>query len=166
MVRTFCLSDVARGIYQACLNADHSALCHLLDTQPYAMRLLDTTNRSEVPKAVVEKTIYTTCLKGHYRVTKELLRSNVNPNTMCEFGSPIFAAVSAGSLDIVKMLIDYGADYKRVRGGYSPLFAACVEGNLKILKYLVNAGADLFFLTNPPLVFTACMQVSLLLLIT
>ena len=153
------VTDVTRSIYQACFDGDHPALCHLLDTQPYAMKLLDLTNRHDPPRALVEKTIYTSCLKGHYKVTKELLRSNVNPNAMCEFGTPIYAAVCAGSLEIVKLLIDYKVDYKRVRGGYSPLFVACVEGNLKILKYLVNVGADLYFLTNPPLVFTACMQV-------
>lgn len=131
----------------------------MLDNHPYAMKLLDMTNRHDPPKTLVEKTIYTSCLKGHYKVTKELLRSNVNPNAMCEFGTPVYAAVSSGSLDVVKVLLDYKADYKRVRGGFSPLFAACVEGNLKILKYLVNVGADLYFFTNPPLVFTACMQV-------
>ena len=124
------------------------------------MKLLDLTNRHDPPKTLVEKTIFTSCLKGYYKVTKELLRSNVNPNCMCEFGTPIYAAVSADSLEILKLLIDYKADFKRIRGGFSPLFAACVEGNLTLLKYLVNVGADLYFFTNPPLVFTACMQVS------
>ena len=118
------------------------------------------TNRQDPPKALVEKTIYNACLKGHYRIVKELLRSNVNPNCRCEFGTPIYAAVTADSLEIVKLLIEYGAEFKRVRGGFSPLFAACVEGKMKILRYLVNAGADLYYITNPPLVFTACMQVS------
>lgn len=151
--------DVARSLYQACADGDHAKLCLLLDDYSYSMKLLDLTNRHEPPKALVEKTIYTSCLKGHYKVTKELLRSNVNPNAMCEFGTPIYAAVSACSLEIVKLLISYKAEYKRVRGGFSPLFAACVEGNLEILKYLVNVGADMYFFTNPPLVFTACIQV-------
>ena len=124
------------------------------------MSLLDMTNRRDPPKAVVEKTIYNASLKGHYRVVKELLNCNVNPNCKCDLGTPIYAAVVADCLDVVKLLVDRGAEYRRVVGGFSPVFASCVEGRMKILRYLVNAGADLRFIKNPPLVFTACMQVS------
>ena len=152
------ITEVARRLYAACDSGDTSALRHLLDREPYALRLLDMTNNSEPPKAVVEKTIYTACLKGHYHIVKELVREKVNPNVNCGLGTPIYAAAKCGNLNIVKLLIEYGAHYKRVRSGFSPLFVACMEGRLNILRYLVNVGADLFAFTNPPLVFTACMQ--------
>ena len=151
--------EVARTLYRVCSEGDCQGLCDLLDKEPYTNTLLDLTNRRDPPKAVVEKTIYNACLKGHHKVVKQLLRVNVNPNCRCEFGTPIYAAVTADKLEIVKLLIDFGAEYKRVVGGFNPLFAACVEGRLKILRYLVNAGGDLLFVNNPPLVFTACMQV-------
>ena len=153
-----CYSEVAKQLYAFCSNGDHRGLSALLDKEPYALRLLDMTNNTEPPKAVVEKTIYTACLKGHAHVVKELLRAKVNPNANCGLGTPIYGAAKSGNLAIVKLLIEYGAQYKRVRSGFSPLFVSCIEGRIHILRYLVNIGADLFAFTNPPLIFTACMQ--------
>ena len=154
---------MARSLYKACSDGNHTDLIRLLDTHPYTMSLLDMTNRRDPPKAVVEKTIFNACLKGHYRVVKELLNCNVNPNSKCDLGTPIYAAVIADSLEVVKLLVDRGAEYRRVVGGFSPVFASCVEGRMKILRYLVNAGADLRCIKNPPLVFTACMQVMIII---
>lgn len=149
---------MAWQLYKLCDSGDYHGLVGLLDREAYALRLLDMTNNAEPPKAVIEKTIYTACLKGHTQVVKELLRSKVNPNANCGLGTPIYAAAKCGNLGIVKLLIEYGAQYKRVRSGFSPLFVSCMEGRLNILRYLVNIGADLFAFTNPPLIFTACMQ--------
>ena len=150
--------EVARQLYQCCANGDHATLTQLLNTERYAVQLIEATNKADAPKAIVEKTIYTACLRGHYAVVRILLRRNINVNMNSGFGTPIYAAAKCGSLDVVKLLIEYGAEYKRVRSGFSPLFVACVEGQLNILRYLVNVGADLYSFSNPPLVFTACMQ--------
>ena len=130
---------------------------HLLAHEPYASTLLNDTNKqSPNSKKVAEKTIYTATLRGHFAVTKVLLKVGVNPNVNTGFGTPIYAAVKSGSLDLVKLLVEYGADYRSIRGGFSPLFVACIEGRLDILRYLVNIGANLYAFDNPPLVFTAC----------
>ena len=80
----------------------------------------------------------------------------MNPNVTTSYGTPMYAAVKSGSLDIVRLLIEYGADYRSVRGGFSPLYTSCIEGHLNILKHLVKLGANLDAFDNPPLVFTAC----------
>ena len=151
--------EIARQLYKACEKGDHSTLCQLLNQHSFARDLIDLTYRQDAPKIVTEKTIYTACLKGHIEVVKELLISKINPNAICELGTPMFAAVKTGNVPIIKLLLQFGAEIRRVRGGYNPLFVACVEGRLNVLSYLVEKGADLFFLTNPPLVFTACQQV-------
>ena len=56
----------------------------------------------------------------------------------------------------MKLLVEKGAKFKSLRGGFNPLFVACLEGHLGILKYLVSVGANLFAFDNPPLIFTAC----------
>ena len=89
-------------------------------------------------------------------MARTLLKAGINVNVNTGFGTTIYAAVKSGSLDMVKLVVEHGADFKTIRGGFSPLFVACVEGRLKILKYLVNIGANLYAFDNPPLIFTAC----------
>ena len=48
-----------------------------------------------------------------------------------------------GGLDIVKHLVESGADINKVDDdGYTPLYRACVNGDLNIVKYLVGMKAD------------------------
>ena len=105
-------------------------------------------------KKITEKTLYTAALRGHYGVVKCLLKAGANTSLNTGFGTPIYAAAKSGNLELVKLLVEYGADYKVVK--FSPLFVACIEGRLDILKYLVNIGANLYAFDNPPLIFTAC----------
>ena len=106
-------------------------------------------------KKIAEKTIIATIQKGHYDALKVLLKAGINPNIRTQDGTPLNAAVKKGSLDIVRLLIDYRAELS-MRGTPNPLIATCIEGKLNILKYMVKVGADLYAVDNPPLVFTAC----------
>lgn len=142
--------------FSACNSGDAAKIGELLEKEPFASTLIRVTNSNERnSKKVGEKTIYTAALRGHYNALKVLLQAGANPNVATTLGTPIFAAVKSGNLDIVRLLIKQGAEYK-VRGGFSPTYIACIEGRLAILKYLVSMGADIFSFDNPPLVFAAC----------
>ena len=150
------MAEVAAKFFSACNHGDVDTVRHLLEREPYARRLVELTN-SEEPNAkkVAEKTIYTATLRGHYSTAKALLEAGANSRVNTGYGTPIYAAVKSGSLDLVRLLIEYRADFQSGKG-FSPLFVACIEGRLNILKYLVDLGANLYAFTNPPLVFTAC----------
>lgn len=149
--------EIAKLLFAACNSGDLDAVKQLLEREPYATTLIQSTSTNTPnAKKIAEKTIYTAALRGHYAVVKYLLKAGANPNLNTGFGTPIYAAVKSGSLDLVKLMVEFGADYKVVRGGFSPLFVACIEGRLGILKYLVNIGANLYAFDNPPLIFTAC----------
>ena len=63
---------------------------------------------------------------------------NGNPKVL-----PLFIAVECGRHDIVKLLLDYGADINLTSYGQTILFAATVEpNNTPMLKTLIQAGAD------------------------
>ena len=149
-------TEVAAKFFSACNHGDVDTIKHLLRHEPYARKLIDLTN-SEEPNAkkIAEKTIYTATLRGHHNATKLLLEAGANARVNTGYGTPIYAAVKSGSLDLVRLLIEYRADFQSGKG-FSPLFVACIEGRLNILKYLVDLGANLYAFTNPPLVFTAC----------
>ena len=149
-------TEVAAKFFSACNHGDVDTIRHLLKHEPYARKLVETTNSEEASaRKIAEKTIFTAALRGHYSATRVLLEAGANARVNTGYGTPIYAAVKSGSLDLVRLLIEYRADFQSGKG-FSPLFVACIEGRLNILKYLVDLGANLYAFTNPPLVFTAC----------
>lgn len=55
---------------------------------------------------------------------------------------PLHKAINLGNIEIVKVLIDYGADIEQVYLGNSPLYLALCKRNTTIIKYLLEKGAD------------------------
>ena len=57
--------------------------------------------------------------------------------------SAVLAACHAGQLDVVRYLVESGADKDQALGdGTSPVYIASEHGHLAIVKYLVESGAD------------------------
>ena len=148
--------EIASTVFSLCTSGDGKSLKALYQREPYVKVLIQQTQKNEPSaKKIAEKTLFVAGLRGHYEVTQFLLEKAANPNVSTTLGTPIYAAVKSGSLDMVRLLVSYDANY-RIKGGFSPVYIACIEGKLNILKYLVNIGADLYSFDNPPLVFTAC----------
>ncbi len=149
-------AEVAGKLFAACSSGDVTTLKDILRNEEYAITLIETTLKSaEAGKKVAEKTLIAAINKGHYDVTKVLLKAGVSPNIPTQEGTPLYVAIKKGKLDYVRLLYDYRADLL-VKGRFNPLVATCIDGKLSILKYLVKVGANLFTIDNPPLVFTAC----------
>ncbi|MDT3429254.1 ankyrin repeat protein [Paenibacillus forsythiae] len=66
-------------------------------------------------------------------------------NIMTPFGTWLHVAASEGKLEIVKCLIDLGADVNMIGGVYDGgvLNEAASEGHLEIVRYLLSSGAEL-----------------------
>nr|WP_284703690.1 ankyrin repeat domain-containing protein [Clostridium swellfunianum] len=70
--------------------------------------------------------------------------ANVNYEGANIFSSILSTASSSGNLDIVKMLIDAGANIEGFSNGSdSPIYAASSSGHLDIVKLLIGAGASI-----------------------
>jgi ankyrin repeat protein len=93
----------------------------------------------------------------HMKMIQFLLENGANPNicySSSSLGSPLHRVCQKGSLEAVKLLVEYGADlnYKETRNdrhGYykdSALLAAAKENHLDIVKYLIEHGADVHIL--------------------
>ncbi|CAF0925813.1 unnamed protein product [Didymodactylos carnosus] len=91
---------------------------------------------------------------GYYKVVKRLLQKfNVNieieasvdyDGLLVEGASPLWCAAASGYMNIVKLLMDHGAQVNHLTRNHStPLMAACFDGNFDIVKYLVENGAIL-----------------------
>lgn len=63
--------------------------------------------------------------------------------------SPLMSAANGGSLEIVRLLLDVGADPNaRNRYGSSALLKACEEGHSEVARVLIDAGADVHVREN------------------
>ncbi|XP_076081216.1 uncharacterized protein LOC143052139 [Mytilus galloprovincialis] len=70
---------------------------------------------------------------------KEFRINSVNK----QYVTPLFIASQRGHVEIVKLLLQNGADVNKCKkNGASPLFVACHEGHLEIVKLLHKSKAD------------------------
>jgi hypothetical protein len=66
---------------------------------------------------------------------------NINRASSGRFPSPLHAAIRTGEPEVVRWLIQHGADCNtRDSGGQTPLFYAVTEGSLDIVRVLVEEG--------------------------
>jgi ankyrin repeat protein len=88
-------------------------------------------------------------------------------------GFPLQAAAKAGHIDLVKSLLDRGAEINQIYEGPedgmedgTALHAACVEGQLEVVRHLLKHGADVNIGRGPwstPLIAAAALDYHTLL---
>ena len=71
-----------------------------------------------------------------FKLTKKLLQEGAN-----DTNSPLKVAATVGSLDMVKLLLDYGANVNT--NDNTPLIKAVEHKHLDIVKLLLQKGADI-----------------------
>ena len=97
---------------------------------------------------VQEQSFIELCADGSYQEIKKVLDSGVDVksfiNAFNEFGStPLMMAARWNTPDIVKLLIDYGADVKfAAYDGNTALTWASSDSTAEAIEYLIEAGAD------------------------
>ncbi|QTL47246.1 ankyrin repeat domain-containing protein [Priestia aryabhattai] len=90
--------------------------------------------------------IYDFIKNGDTEQAKEIL---ITDKTLLEFITPfgtwLHVAARAGSLDMIKFLVEYGMDINTNEGvpNSAPIAHAASEGKMRIVKYLYNSGAIL-----------------------
>lgn len=95
-------------------------------------------------------------MNGHYDVVHILL-TQVRPNLekegcvkfdghLIEGASALWVAAGAGHLNVIKLLVEHGADVNHHTKNLStPVRAACFDGRLDIIRYLVDHEANINF---------------------
>ena len=108
------------------------------------------------------------CFQGNYTLTKALLERKCDPNsiaTSCE--SPVYIAVTKGYLDIVGLLVEYGADVNLSIGTAVDTKCTALQAAVyyisdyekfkKIVDKLIEGNADLSIAIPGPIIYI-CLQ--------
>ncbi|NJK65101.1 MAG: hypothetical protein HC921_22440 [Synechococcaceae cyanobacterium SM2_3_1] len=75
--------------------------------------------------------------------SKEIVQFLLESGFKVDFLHPLYEAIMLNSIEMVQLLIEYGADIERCWDeGITPILAAVVSGNSEIVRILVEAGAD------------------------
>ena len=87
------------------------------------------------------------CFFGHFETAEYLIKAGAlinSPSNNSLHAAPIQSAAAAGHLEIVRLLIQHGADPNvREQGGYTPLHAAAQNDDEEMIRTLLFGGADL-----------------------
>ncbi|KAL2713882.1 protein fem-1 CG6966-like isoform X1, partial [Vespula squamosa] len=79
------------------------------------------------------------CYRGHIGIAKLLLAWNVDVNRKSVRGNTaLHDCAESGSLEILKLLVQHGAQMDVDSYGMTPLLAAAVTGNTDIVEYLIG----------------------------
>ncbi|KAL5289064.1 FEM1B family protein [Megaselia abdita] len=98
--------------------------------------------------AINNRILVVQSLLDNFKFNFEAL-SDVNFDNIVYDASALWCAVFSGNLEIVKLLVQRGAQVNHVtRSKSTPLRAACFQGRLDIVKYLVHHGADINMVNN------------------
>lgn len=118
------LARLARAVLRSAGNGDTDLLAWFLDTRVRAMR-------SQPPSDGPAE--------AHLFAALDLRAIRDDSGGM----GPVSLAASAGHVDTVRLLVDYGADIdERDGAGWTPLMWAINSSNLALVSFLVKRGAD------------------------
>jgi len=70
---------------------------------------------------------------------------------ICIYSTPLHVAADFNNLEIMKFLLDKGADINFVTQGLTPISTAAGRGNKEAVKFLIEKGADVNLGFSPPI---------------
>lgn len=87
------------------------------------------------------------CNNGNYDISQYLLKKEADVNAVTDDGeesTPLLLATMTLNLELVKLLVYYGADIETEDAhGWFPLAHACYNGDLNIIQFLIDSGANI-----------------------
>ena len=87
--------------------------------------------------------LFKACIYGDVKLLKRSLKDGGNVNKQFRKWPPLRWAIQEGHLNIIKVLVDHGANIKkRYSDGCTPLEQAVCEEHTSVIKYLINCGVD------------------------
>lgn len=110
-----------------------------------AQLLLEKAAKIEVHETGTGMPLRHAALNGHPQLCQLLLEYGANPNTPFDGDYLLSESVKAGNLEMVKLLIEHGADIDITDSeSQNVLQMAAVKGDKALVAYLIDHGADIY----------------------
>ena len=87
-----------------------------------------------------ERALLTAVRRGDVTACKSLIGKGFDVNSDAML--PMYHAATAGHLEVVRILIEAGANVNKQHLGYAPLSQAALNGRINVMKLLLEHGAD------------------------
>lgn len=98
---------------------------------------IETLKQSTKPSSRKDVLLLRAILEGRYRAVKWLLREGADPNIRNVFGLPVLmTAIARQQADVVRLLLDAGADTQVQHGGFTPLIYAQISQHEAIIRMI------------------------------
>ncbi|KAI8983506.1 hypothetical protein BDB01DRAFT_126676 [Pilobolus umbonatus] len=89
------------------------------------------------------------CRNNHKDNVEKLLKMNANPNVHCNTHIPLIAAINTKNIELVKSLVQSGADVNsQLTDGTSALHAAVMSEKHAIVRFLLESNCDVSVKNN------------------
>ncbi len=141
-------------------DCDTKCLFEQVESGELDLMNIDVENLTLIRNEQDQSLIFPAVFFGHGDFLESLLARGLDPNARDMYGaSPLMYAASEGQSDVVRLLLESGADPNLTDEyfGWTALMYACFEGDLESTKLLLEAGA-LLELTSDPNGDTALMK--------
>lgn len=118
----------------------------LLEYTPLPLALITRNPQLNQHKEWAAELLYEAVLQDYLTAAKRLLLAGAGVNTHPRFSEwpPLLWASQRGSVDMVRLLLDHGADVSAVEAaGHFALYLASVNGHSGTVELLLERGADL-----------------------
>lgn len=146
-------ASIRERIYFAAKDGFSLVLCTLLNELDDGLRYMVLNDEYSADDVQTLTPLTIAAKHGHFQVVHMLLTQfKVNVNQACniyfdghmvERASPLWIAAGVGRLNVVKLLVESGAEVDaKTKSNSTPLRVACAEGRADVVQYLVKHGAD------------------------
>ena len=161
------LKDVMVAIEQGDVDSLRSALVCTKAKEAFlsAIKAVSLRKRSPLITAVKHKHVDTVRFMLKYyknAINIEQVSTIVIDKKSIEDAPPLWTAATMGHFDIVKLLVDHGADINHTtKSNSTPIRGAAYDGHTEVVEYLANTGADIHKANNcgqSPLSIAAAME--------
>jgi ankyrin repeat protein len=152
MSSAFCSRTVYKHRKKALLSQQPSASVRMIPSLKFAvlsvlilMAALNGSASNCFGQSNPELALIDASAKGDLAQVRKLLDGGigVNAKRMGEGTTPLIAACNKSRYDVVKFLLDRGADVNSAnRNGWTPLMGAASAGNKNLVGLLIDRGAD------------------------
>lgn len=141
---SWCKEVIGEALFIA-LELDRPEMAKILIKRLALIKQISRNNSNEIKeiKKIQGKALYIALKSKHIEIAKLLIEQDADLEYSSYWdGTPLMLASARGYMDIVKLLIEKGANVNAKKYEDTPLVMASAKGHMDIAKFLIEKGAE------------------------